>query len=83
MPAAKITVAKLFNFPDVSYKHYGRYNIVGATTQGREIRALIETGDYIGWDDPRLMTLRALKRRGIVREAYYELAQKIGLSKTR
>ncbi len=75
-------IANLFGFPPVTYKHYGRYNVIGATTQGREIRALIETGKYIGWDDPRLVTLRALKRRGIVKEAYYELAQKIGLSKT-
>ena len=37
-------IAKLFDFPEVSYKHYGRYNVIGATTQGREIRALIETG---------------------------------------
>ncbi len=76
-------IAKLFGFPEVYYKHYGRYNITGSTTQGREIRALIETGNYIGWDDPRLVTLRALKRRGIVKEAYYQLAQSIGLSKTR
>jgi glutamyl-tRNA synthetase len=75
-------IAKLLNFPEVFYKHYGRYNVVGATTQGREIRSLIETGKYIGWDDPRLVTLRALKRRGIVKEAYYELAKKIGFSKT-
>ena len=75
-------IASLFGFPPVTYKHYGRYNVIGASTQGREIRALIESGQYIGWDDPRLVTLRALKRRGIIREAYYELAQKIGLSKT-
>lgn len=75
-------IAKLLDFPEVTYKHYGRYNVPGATTQGREIRALIESGNYLGWDDPRLVTLRALKRRGILREAYYELAQKIGLSKT-
>lgn len=74
-------IARLLNFPDVVYKHYGRYNVTGATTQGREIRALIESGKYIGWDDPRLVTLRALKRRGIVKEAFYELAQKIGFSK--
>lgn len=75
-------IASLFGFPPVHYTHYGRYNVTGATTQGRQIRALIETGDYIGWDDPRLMTIRALRRRGIVKEAFYELAQKIGLSKT-
>ncbi len=76
-------IAKLFDFPEVTYKHYGRYEVPGTTTQGREIRALIESGNYLGWDDPRLVTLRALKRRGIVKEAYYELAQKIGLSKTK
>lgn len=74
-------IASLFGFPEVTYKHYGRYNVEGATTQGREIRELIESGNYLGWDDPRLVTLRALKRRGIVKEAYYKLAQQIGLSK--
>ena len=75
-------IASLFDFPPVTYRHYGRYNVTGATTQGREIRALIESGEYIGWDDPRLVTLKALKRRGIVKEAFYELAKQIGLSKT-
>jgi len=74
-------IAGLFGFPEVVYKHYGRYNVVGATTQGREIKALIDTGNYIGWDDPRLVTLRALKRRGIVKESYVALAKKIGFSK--
>jgi glutamyl-tRNA synthetase len=75
-------IASLFGFPPVTYKHYGRYNVVGATTQGREIRALIESGQYIGWDDPRLVTLKALQRRGILPEAFVLLAKKIGLSKT-
>ncbi len=75
-------IAKLFGFPAVEYVHYGRYNVIGASTQGREIREQIESGNYLGWDDPRLVTIRALRRRGIVKEAFYELAQKIGLSKT-
>jgi len=74
-------IAQLLGFPKPVYKHYGRYNVIGATTQGREIRALIESGDYIGWDDPRLVTLRALRRRGIVKDAFYELVKKVGLSK--
>ncbi len=75
-------IASLFDFPPVEYKHYGRYAITGATTKGREIRELIESGDYIGWDDPRLVTLKALQRRGILPEAFTLLAKKIGLSKT-
>lgn len=60
---------------------YGRINVIEATTKGREIRDLIATGEYMGWDDPRLVTLKALKRRGITREALYELANHMGLAK--
>jgi len=74
-------IRKLFSFPPVVTKQYGRFTITGATTKGREIRALIESGEYLGWDDPRLVTLRALKRRGIVKETYYELARIVGMSK--
>ncbi len=60
---------------------YGRFNVIDFTTKGREIREMIESGEFIGWDDPRLVTLRALRRRGITREAIYELANQVGLSK--
>ncbi|MBN2368266.1 glutamate--tRNA ligase, partial [Candidatus Woesearchaeota archaeon] len=59
---------------------YGRFNIKGATTKGREIRELIKEGKVSGWDDPSLVTLKALKRRGIVRETFYELVYEAGLS---
>jgi glutamyl-tRNA synthetase len=74
-------IANLFGFPNVEYKHYGRFNIVGSVTQGREIKKLIESGNYLGWDDPRLVTLKALKRRGIVKDSFFELAKVAGLSK--
>ena len=75
-------IRSLFNLPNPTVKQYARFNITGAVTQGREIRTLIESGDYIGWDDPRLVTLRALKRRGIVKEAFYELAKTVGMSQS-
>jgi glutamyl-tRNA synthetase len=60
---------------------YGRFNVADFTTKGREIRDLIASGEYIGWDDPRLITLKALRRRGITKEAIYELTKQVGLSK--
>ncbi len=72
----------LFGFKKQEIIQYGRFNVIGAITQGREIRQLIADKKVIGWDDPRLVTLRALKRRGIVPEMFYELALKVGLSKT-
>jgi glutamyl-tRNA synthetase len=65
---------------DQEVLQYGRLNISGAVTQGRQIRELIGTGEYIGWDDPRLATLKGLKRRGFKREAYFELVKTLGLS---
>jgi len=79
-------IRELYELPNPTVKQYARVNVqesdVKATTKGREIRELIASGEYIGWDDPRLVTLRALKRRGIVKEAYYELAKVVGMSKT-
>ncbi len=74
-------IQDLFGLPHQHIKQYGRFNIVGATTKGREIRELIENGEAIGWDDPKLVTLRALKRRGITREAFVDLAKQSGMSK--
>ncbi|MDD5086666.1 MAG: glutamate--tRNA ligase [Candidatus Nanoarchaeia archaeon] len=75
-------IKDLFEFKRQEVIQYGRFNVVGAITQGREIRELISEKKVIGWDDPRLVTLRALKRRGIKPEMFYELALKVGLSKT-
>jgi len=74
-------IKKLLKLKTQKIVQYGRFNVIDFTTQGREIRELVDSGKLIGWDDPRLMTLRALKRRGIVKEAIYELANTVGLTK--
>jgi len=42
----------------------------------------IEEGTYTGWDDPRLPTLRALKRRGIRPEAVRNFMTSLGVGET-
>lgn len=74
-------IKKFLGLKQQTVVQYGRFNVIGAETQGREIRAKIESGEYTGIDDPRLMTLRALRRRGIRREVFLELMNHIGLSK--
>ncbi len=59
---------------------YGRFNIKGATTKGREIRELIKEKKVSGWDDPSLVTLKALKRRGILRNTLVELMKQVKIS---
>lgn len=60
----------------------GRFQIKDAVTQGREIRDGIERGIFSGWDDPRLTTLDALKRRGFSPDAIKEFLLSTGTTKT-
>lgn len=63
--------------------HYeARLNIAGTTTAKRDIRRFISEGVVEGWDDPRLVTIIALKRRGIQPEAIRNFVLRFGLSKT-
>jgi glutamyl-tRNA synthetase len=47
-----------------------------------ELRKAIERGEYEGWDDPRLPTLRALWRRGFQPEAIRKFFVSIGVTQT-
>ncbi len=47
----------------------------------RKIRPLIDQGLVMGWDDPRMPTLIALKRRGILPEAVREFVLTLGFTK--
>jgi glutamyl-tRNA synthetase len=60
--------------------HYSRFNMQGAPASKRKLKPLIEQGKVTGWDDPRLVTLKGLRRRGILPEAIHGLAEEIGLS---
>ncbi|MEM4315478.1 MAG: glutamate--tRNA ligase family protein, partial [Nitrososphaerota archaeon] len=47
---------------------YSRFEFRGTITSKRQIRQLIEGGVIDGWDDPRLTTIEAVRRRGILPE---------------
>lgn len=72
---------KLLRYKLVTVFEYGRFNVRGATTKGREIKQMIDSGEMIGWDDPRLVTLKALQRRGILPETIQELIFDVGLKR--
>lgn len=58
--------------------HYGRLKIESASLSKSKILRGIKEGLYSGWDDPRLATFLALKRRGIRPEAIRRLILEIG-----
>ncbi|MDX1564990.1 MAG: glutamate--tRNA ligase family protein, partial [Phycisphaeraceae bacterium] len=47
----------------------------------RKLRELVEAGHVADWDDPRMPTLSAMRRRGYPPEAIREFCHAIGLSK--
>jgi glutamyl-tRNA synthetase len=47
-----------------------------------QLRREIEMGKYDGWDDPRLPTIKALRRRGFESEAIRKFFIAMGISKT-
>ena len=58
--------------------HYGRLKIVGASLSKSEILRGVKNGRYKSWDDPRLATFAALRRRGIMPEAVRQMMIDIG-----
>jgi len=58
--------------------HYGRLKIVGASLSKSEILRGVRSGLYKSWDDPRLATFAALRRRGIMPEAIRQMIIDIG-----
>ncbi len=60
---------------------FARYNLTHTVMSKRLFRELIEAGLISDWDDPRLPTLRGLRRRGYAPEAIRDFALHTGLSK--
>ena len=60
-------------------REFGRVNLTGVVTSKRYLRALV-AGKYVdGWDDPRLPTLRGLRRRGFTPESIKSFVHEIGM----
>jgi glutamyl-tRNA synthetase len=80
-PVHRSIIAKLgLTAPRMHYE--ARLNIEGETTSKRGTRDLIEKGVVTGWDDPRLVTVAALRRRGILPAAIRGFVLRFGMSKT-
>ena len=58
--------------------HYGRLKITGAFLSKSKIVAGMRSGEFTGWDDPRLATFAALRRRGITPEAIKKMIIDVG-----
>ena len=57
----------------------GRFKFTDLEISKTKMRQAIEEGKYSGWDDPRLPTLEAMKKK-YKPEAFWKFAEQIGLS---
>lgn len=59
---------------------YSRLNINYTVVSKRKLKMLIDAGVVSGWNDPRLYTLEALRRRGFPPEAIKEFCAGLGVT---
>ena len=62
-------------------REYGRLSMSGTVLSKRKIARLVNEGYVRGWDDPRLYTLPALRRRGIPPGAILSFVNELGVTK--
>jgi glutaminyl-tRNA synthetase len=61
-------------------REYGRLNITGTVLSKRKIAKLVNDKYVRGWDDPRLFTLEAIKRRGVPPGAILNFINTLGVT---
>lgn len=60
---------------------FARLNLTYAITSKRKLLKLVEENKVDGWDDPRMMTLVGIRRRGFTPESIRLFCERIGVSK--
>ena len=61
---------------------FGRRSLNYSVMSKRKLRRLVEEGYVSGWDDPRMPTLRGLRRRGYTPGSIRDFCERIGVGET-
>ena len=75
-------IQRILGLKQTNIYEFARFELEGVDTSGRVIREKINSGEYVGWDDPRLATLVALRRRGFQPEAIKNFVVNTGITKS-
>jgi glutaminyl-tRNA synthetase len=60
---------------------FARLNLTYAVMSKRKLLQLVQEKHVAGWDDPRMLTIRGLRRRGYTPEAIRAFCERIGVAK--
>lgn len=61
-------------------KEFARLEVEGAVTSKRKLLRLLKEKKVTGWDDPRLLTCRGLKRRGVRPQGLKKMCDTVGVT---
>ncbi len=73
-------IEKLDIFPSKQYE-FARRNLSYTVVSKRKLLKLVNEGHVRGWDDPRMPTISAMRRRGYTAAAIRDWAKRIGIAK--
>lgn len=73
-------IEKLEIFPSHQYE-FARLNMTYTVMSKRRLLQLVNEGHVAGWDDPRMPTLSAFRRKGYTPESIRVFCDKIGVAK--
>jgi len=60
---------------------FARLNLSHTVVSKRKLLQLVNEGIVAGWDDPRMPTLAAMRRRGYTPEAIHDFCGRVGITK--
>jgi glutaminyl-tRNA synthetase len=60
---------------------FARLNLTYAVMSKRKLLQLVQEKHVAGWDDPRMLTVRGLRRRGYTSESIRSFCERIGVAK--
>ncbi|WP_150304993.1 glutamine--tRNA ligase/YqeY domain fusion protein [Pseudomonas saliphila] len=61
---------------------FARLNLNYTVTSKRKLKQLVDEGHVQGWDDPRMSTLSAFRRRGYTPASIREFCERIGVTRS-
>ncbi len=73
-------IEKLEIFPSKQYE-FARLNMTYTVMSKRKLLQLVNEKHVTGWDDPRMPTISAFRRRGFTPESIREFCDRIGVAK--
>ena len=69
------------NNPNPKQREFARLNVTHTVMSKRYLRYLVENNMVDGWDDPRLPTICALRRRGYTPSSIFNFVRNAGVAK--